>query len=529
MKQRRYIVLITYSALLVSMLLVFSCMGEEPEPLSLQRLLHEGRLALEDGLGSVAYNYYEEALKIDPENSEAMWGITISTDQRIIAQIDGLIDLLAGVYVYEPSSAECADACERLQECGLLDEIRSSPETCMKDCPWGLQPFMFDDITASDTCDEVRHNAIDWILNTQPEDCVKIADTLEMCGNFQPPLTYDKQMFIERCPTMYVEHHSRCFVKHLGECSRKDRTCFEHTIVGFQVLFRELGVKMPPIILDYSEKLLADPDKPQFYLKTHWWELHDPPLRLDLPGRWGIEELYFSRALAHFFNFFVFTATSTNLDINVVTFDLHFENTERMTIDEILHDLIESMEDTLYDPIFPGALIAYDDPYSLALIEAAGVELGFMFGDFSRFLRYMMIDDDHQHGKALGYDDRNRNNIWDIDETLEFKGLGLTMNRIQAECIADMCEALELNLVFGPEYPFDLDLFRAVLDTYNLWYIDVLLRAIPGYGAGVQMDISHLFTDPDVDAFRNLFVEVVDILKELRALLAGSQETQTPS
>ncbi|MDP8255320.1 MAG: hypothetical protein P9M14_06190 [Candidatus Alcyoniella australis] len=520
--RRRKLVIVAIVALIATAFIAWSCQGEPPEQWSLQKLLSEGRLALQEGNGSTAYNFYKDALQIDPDNLEAMWGVTVSTMDRIVSNLDGLVDLLAGVYIYEPTSQECVEACERLTECNLLDEIRSSEETCMQDCPWGLQPMMFADITASDDCDAVRHDAIEWILNTQPEDCEAIAGTLEMCGNFNPPITYDKQEFIERCPRMYVEHHSRCFTKHLGECNRKDRTCFEHTIVGFQVLFRELGTKMPPEILKYSDVLLEHPEQ-QLFLKNFWLEFHDPAVKWELPGRFGVPELYFSRAMAHFFNWFLFCATSTNLDINTVTFDLNVREAEGF--EEMYWGLTTAVENMLYDPIFPNALIAYDDEKSLELIKASGPELGYAFGDFGRYLDYLMIDPERQTGKAMGYGDTNNNGIWDPEEYVEFKGLGITINRIQAEQIAAMCEGMELNLVYGTDYPFDVSLFRNVLDSYNLWYVDLICRLIfgDGYTNNDLVDFSHFFTDPNVYDFRDFALNLVEDLKLIGSMFFGGE------
>ena len=509
-----------------------SCFGKPPKEMTYDELIKMGRRKLEDDKGAQAYTYFRDAHKLKPNKSDPMWGIVLSDAQRMIANIDGTIDILWGVYVYQPSISECVRACDRLVGCdkkveyGIFDRIRSSAETCLKDCPWGLQPYMFEAITECDDCRCVRRKALEWIISTSPEDCELLCKDLDLCGLIDPPLTYDLPNCTEQCPHMYVEHHSLCYLDHLGECSRKDRTCFEHTIVGLQKLFKEFGARLPVEITEYSDPLLTRYD--QFYLKTHSWKIKEPPMELILDGRFGQEELHFIRMLSHAFSAFVLLMTSTNLDINTVTFDLHFdipgETFDLLNIQDILshlsfflHDLTEALENTLYDPIFPGAFIIKGDDWAIPQIEEGGIELGLALGEFSQFIYTMMADTDRQDGKALGYTDANKNFHWDPNETLTFRGLNITLTYDQALALANMCAALQDNLL--NRVPFDISFLGTVLDSFDQTLLKILLKIIADlYLENGQIDISELFYNPNPTGFRDMLIEIVDILKTLQGM-----------
>lgn len=511
---------------------IVSCFGKPPKEMTYDELIKMGRRKLEENKGAQAYSYFRDAHRLKPDRSDPLWGIVLSDAQRIIANIDGTIDILWGVYVYEPSISECERACERLNECekvveyGVFSRIRSTPETCLKDCPWGLQPYMFEAITECKDCECVRRKALEWIISTSPADCELLCKDLDLCGLINPPLTYDLSSCIEQCPHMYVEHHSLCYLDHLGECSRKDRTCFEHTIVGLQKLFKEFGARLPVEIMKYSDPLLTRYD--QFYLKTHSWKIKEPPMELILDGRFGQEELHFVRMLAHAFSAFILLMTATNLDINTVTFDLHFdipgEEFDMLNLEDIishlgffLHELTESLENTLYDPIFPGAFIVKEDDWAIPQIQQGGVELGLAFGEFSQFIYTMMTDTDRQKGKALGYDDANENFHWDPDETLTFRGLDITLTYDQALALANMCVGLENNLL--NRVPFDINLLFAVLDSFDQKLLKLLLKIVAYlYLDDELIDISELFYNPNPTGFRDLLIELVEILKDLQGM-----------
>lgn len=511
--------IITLMALGLGLSLIFvSCMGKEPGEMSMDKLLRLGKFWLQENHGARAYNYFAEAHQKDPDRREALWGLVLSNDLRIIANLDGVVGILGGVYIYQPSLAECEEACDRLIECGLTDEARSSIETCTQDCPWGLQPMMFEDILDSDTCADVRRDALEWIIGMSDEDCRMICEDLEACGSLESDMVYNLEECIENCPGMYVERHGICYVRHVGVCERFDRTCFEHTIVGLQILFQDFSTKLSPEIMEISDILLQRPED-QYYLRHHAWSFEKPPMTLTLDGRFGVPELYFSRALANLMTAFATLATSVNLDVNTVTFDLHFKNLR--DIDILFNDIVEVIRNVLYDPIFPGVFIVYDEPWAYENIEQGGIALGRMFGNFGAFLYSLMADTDRQQGKALGYSDDNRNGEWDADEMFVFRDLrilnsDLKFNRVQAEALAAWCAGVEANLVYG--IPLERELFKNVAGAFDSWYLtliaDLIMKRFEQDG---MVDLSPLFFDPNPTGFRDLLENLLERLEQIQA------------
>jgi hypothetical protein len=527
---KRALILLTLAGLIAgSSLVVLSCMGKEPEGPSLERLLKLGNRALKNNKDAEAYNYFKSALEIDANSNDAIWGTVIANAGRIIRNLDGLVDLLAGVYVYEPSREECEIACDQLIACGLTEDASTTPEECVAECPWGLQPVMFDAVTESGSCQEIRKDALEWVIALTAADCELLCNDLQLCGLLTEefPRTYNLEECKARCPDMYVERHGMCYLNHLGECSRQDRTCFEHTIVGFQYLFQEFGATIPPEIFEFSDDLMTRPDV-QYFVKYHAWHFTDPPLVLTLDGRYGQEELHFFRAIGHFFVGFIDLVAAVNLDINTVTFDIlarrnSIKQFDMNAVKTLLPMLPTMMENVLYDPIFPGALIAKSDAESLAQITHGGREMGSMFDEFSQFLYVMMADTDRQKGKALGYDDVNSNFYWDPEEVLVFRDLmlfgnELSMNRYQADAIAAFSAGMAQNLLY--RVPFKIDLFKAVLHAYDLDIVNFVIDLIADrYVENGEIDISRLFYEPKPTGFYDLLLRLIEILKKVVDLI----------
>jgi hypothetical protein len=198
-----------------------------------------------------------------------------------------------------------------------------------------------------------------------------------------------------------------------------------------------------------------------------------------------------------------------------------------MTLLTLLPRMIENV---LYDPIFPGAVIAKSDPKSLAQITHGGRELGYMFDEFAKFLYVMMADPDRQKGKALGYDDANSNFYWDPEETLTFRGLELfgselSMNRYQADAIAAFSSGMAQNLLY--RVPFKIDLLKAVLHSFDLDLVNAVLDIIANeYLPGGEVDISRLFYEPNPTGFYELLLRLVEILQKVADMFGPPAEAQ---
>ncbi|NLH48834.1 MAG: tetratricopeptide repeat protein [Myxococcales bacterium] len=503
-------------ALLIALQFVVACMGEPAPVWDLNRLLRVGHDLLEEGRGSEAYNYFVKALKIDPDNYQAHYGIVLALDKRVFANIDGIIDLLSGVYMYEPTTAECEIACQRLEECDLYDEAWTSAESCVQDCPFGLQPYMFDMLSDGSTCYKIRHRALEWIVPTTPENCKLLCENLDLCGNIQPPVTFTVEECISHCPHAYVERHSKCYLSNLGSCNGYDRTCFEHTTVGLQILFREIGIHVAPQIEEYSQFLLDNPNDFQYYLKDFNWTLVDPPVTIDWAGRYNTGYMHLSRMLGHAFNALLLGATSVQLEMNFPNFDLNFNYSNPQGLEEILNALIISLEILLYDPIYPQGFAIYDEDWAYDQVEDMGKELGKMFGEVARMFDFMFTDTDRQPGKALRYEDDNGNNIWDPDEVMQIRGLEIAdkqieINRPQAEAIRDLCYALEANLL--ERTPVPIELFTGVLESLNLGDFDFLIDLAIAWSEDGTFDISGPFWETNKFAFRELLKVIIEKLK----------------
>ena len=529
---KRIAALITLASLVVGLSLVtVSCMGKPPTPYDMNALIRLGKHYLTLSKEARAYNYFKEAYQLDANHDDAIWGVALSDAGRVIRNLDGLVKILSGVYIYQPSVEECAEACDQLNACGLTELANATPETCMAVCPFGLQPDMFDAITESDSCQEIRKKALEWVIALTPADCELLCNDLALCGNINPPLTWNLDECKQHCPEMYVERHGMCYLGHLGECNRYDRTCFEHTIVGFQYLFEEFGAKLPPEVLEYSDILLTRPDV-QFYVKTHAWHFTKPALTLTLDGRYGEEELHFIRAVGHFFQGFIDLLTSVNLDVNTVTFDIvqrRFPADQpdgSRSITTWLKLLSTALNNMVHDPIFPGAGIVKDDAWAIPQITDGGRELGFMFDEFARFLYTMMADTDRQNGKALGYMDSNNNFQWDPEETLTFRdltlfGRELSMNRYQADAVAAFSTALANNLLYRT--PFKLDALEPVFEAYGLEAVNFIIDVIAkNFTENGEIDPSRLFYEPKPTGFYDLVQKLVNLMVELLTILGDS-------
>lgn len=519
MSRRRiaaFIVLVTFT---IGITVTFSaCMGEDPEDPELDWLLKQGRKSLVAGSGSLAYNFFWDALKIAPDNKEALYGMSLALDLRVFSFVDGIIDLLFGVFVYEPSLDECEEGCARLEECDLLDEAWTTRDDCLRDCPFNLQPFMFDTLFDGSSCKQIRRNGLEWIIPLAPEDCVDLCDDLELCGLIHPPVTFSTEECYEFCPYSYVERHALCYLNHLGECNGFDRTCFEHITVGLQILFREIGEFIPPQVEKYTDKLLEKPDKYQYYLKTYRWDLYEPPIELIFDGRFTHGFLYLSQGLGHLFQSFLLMAGSVNLEMNFPSLDINFNYMNPTGTDEIIETIIRFIKILLYDPIFPIGFQIIDEPWAYAQLEEAAGEMGKGLGAMGDMFEYVLNDHDRQKGKAIGYEDTNKNFNWDKSEVMIIEdagGLKLTFTRDQAIALKELLAGLEANFV--DRTPFDLDLIINYLHTFptnSLFYdIDVLIELLKAWFPDGTVDFSSNLYQPDQNNMRNFLEKLIEKLE----------------
>jgi hypothetical protein len=518
-KQHAYFTIMILAALGTAMIpIVTSCFGEPAEEQTLEELLRWGRRYLEDNKGSIAYTYFEEALEIDPNNTDAQYGIVLALGLRVFAEVDGTIDLLAGVVIENPARTDCEKACARVEECGLLDELWTEKENCVSDCPFGLQPDMFETLIDGSSCYHIRDEGIQWITATTQEDCNAICDDLEFCGVLRPPVTFDLQECKDHCPYSYVERHSKCYVEHIGHCDGEDRTCFEHVTVGLQILFRDIGMHLAPQIIEVSDKLLEKPyESDQYFLRRYSWTLFDPPLDWDLDGRYTHGYLHLVRTLGHGWQFILTGATSVYLEMNFPSFDINFNYGDPQGIEEIFDALIRVLEILMYDPIFPNGFQIYDEPWAFESIKQAGLELGSTFGSLADLLDFAMNDTDRQEGLGIGYTDDNHNFTWDPGEVMEFRGLGFSITYEQAIELIDLCRAFEANL--HERIPFKVEVLNEFLEVTPLGSLTLITDLLAAWSEDGMVDISKPFYEPEINSVRNLVTTLIDKLIIIRELL----------
>jgi hypothetical protein len=511
---RRWLVVLLTIAALIGSLVIVSCMGDRPGRPGLDELLKEGRRSLMEGDAGEAYNLFREARDIAPEHPQALWGTVLANDLLIWRNLTGIIDLLSGAYVKIPSRDECEQGCARLATCGFFDEFRTTASDCVSNCPWKLQPDMFQSVLSAPTCYDIRYGAAEWIIRTTPANCKILCESLDNCGLIEPPLTYDVQGCIDNCPLMYVEKHSQCYLNaHIDTCNRFDRTCFEHTVNGIQIILQKVGETRVPETMDLSQLLLDRTDDYQYHLRYYKWNLREPAFEINLPGRFSTSELYLSRGLNYFWSWFVRFASAQNLDINTVTFDqFSFSGS---TCKVVLKDFLHSIENTMYDPIFPKAG-TLKEPYdeSLELMKGAGESLGHMFDEFTKMFEAMLGSTDKQQGRSLGYNDDNYNFQWDEDETWTVWDTGQEFTKADVIAFKNMCQAMAANFL-GDE-PVPLDVFRPILKAIGYDIANLAIDLIEATGR-TTFNPSYPFDHPSEDGIRPAVLQLVDALEYLKA------------
>jgi len=504
--------------LIVMLTPLFACMGEEPEEQSIKALLKLGRQKLEANDGSKAYNYFLEVLQRDPDNEAALYGITLALDLRVFAFIDGIIDLISGVVIWNATKEECIEACEVIKKCDLYRETWTTPDSCMSECPFGLQDFMFKTLIDPDSsCQHIRDYALDWITPVTPERCVELCEDFDRCGLIHPPVTFDVPQCIEHCPWSYVHHHEKYYKT--GVCDGYDRRAFEHITVGLQVLFREIGVFIPPQTITYSDRLLAMDTDYNYKLRAYAWKMVQPEVDWDLSGRFTYGELYLSRALAHAFQTLLLCATSVNLEMNFPSFDINMNYSNPEGVQEILTSLIRVVEILLYDPVFPLGFQIFDEDWAYDQIKQSALEFGGAWEALADMFDYMFQDTDRQGSRALGYNDDNNNFHWDADETMTLK---INMDKIdvtrqQAEAVRDLARAMQAN--FYDRVPFDVQMLADVLDSFNLGNLGFLIDLLSAWFPDGTIDGSTLLYEPTENGFRDFLEMLLEKMRDINDIL----------
>jgi hypothetical protein len=503
-----------------------ACMGEDPDGLALHDHLREGRRSLQAGDAGHAYNHFYEARKIAPLHPAALWGTVLSNDLLVWRAISGMVDLLGGPYIYSPSREECFDGCLKIDACDLWDEFRTSREQCISDCPWKLQPYMFEELVAAPICDDIRYGAGQWIVRTTPENCQRLCVSLDYNGLINPPETYSVEECIINCPFMYVERHSECYLNNgYMTINRFDRTCFEHSVLGVQILEDAFALKRGPETIEFSQYLLDRPDGYQYYLKYYQWDLKEPPLEWNLNGRFSRSELYLSRALTHTWAAFINLAISQNLDLNTVAFDQY--TWQGSTCKIALWDLRRVLRHLLHDPIFIDAFRLKREKWteaseeqvqasidkSLNHMRATGLALGNMFDEFAKMSSAILGSTDRQHGRALGYTDENWNFRWDEDEVLEIPDLELTFTKKQMFAFQEFCEVMAECFLTGTSV--DMDDLKLILEALGYGDYAIAVDLLKLITEREDINFSYPFMYPSEEGIRPLVLSIAQMLDDL--------------
>ncbi len=506
-------------AVLLAVGLCVSCTGTTPYPPSINSLLLNGAKNLQDGWGSVAYNAFKEVLERDPGNIVAYYGISLALDLRIFANIAGVVQMLSGAPIANVTVADCEKACYRLGECDLYKDAWTTKESCMKDCPFWLQPSMFETMIDNSTCDRIHEFGLEWIIPTTPANCELVCNNLNYCGLIQPPVTFDVPTCMEYCPYAYVEHHTKCYLQHLDQCNGYDRTCFDHTTVGLQILFELIGIYLPQQLIDDTNWLLAQPTTYEYWLNIYSWSLPKPAFSINWAtlqtngARFDHGFLYVSRVLAFGFHALMLFCTSVDLELNFQTPTINFTYMQPQSFTDYVIAIIRVASVWLFDPVFPNGLIILPESYAFPQLKEGGQELGNMFGAVVDLADYMFNNHDKQTGLAVGYTDTNGNGQWDADETWDISGLGLDIKitRDQMSAIRNLSAALRDNLLERTPFPID-QTFLPVLDAFGLgafdWVIDMFSAWFDGYG-----DWSGPFYNATRTGFRDLLITLIEKLK----------------
>ncbi len=513
------VALLTVSLLAASFAMIFlgSCMGHTPAPPTLQDLLYGGRKNLSWGHGSVAYDEYLQALSMAPDNVEGHYGIVLALDKRVFSNIDGIIQILSGVLLENPSQLQCEQACARLEECNLMQDAWTTKETCVKDCPFFLQPYMFETLIDGSTCFRIHDVGLEWIIPTTPANCEKLCNNLKLCGQIQPPVTFDVEDCITHCPYSYVEHHTKCYMQHLGDCNGYDRSCFDHTTIGLQILFRLIDLDIPPQIIENSDWLFAHPSDYVFELLTYDWTLVNPKVDIDLHGRYDGGFMYLSRTLAYGFHALLLMATAVDLEMNFPAFSLNFTYANPQGLQPIMRAVIRTLEILMYDPVFPNGFLILDEPWAIPQIQQGGQEVGLMFASIVEMFDFMFDDHTKKEDLAFSYTDTNGNGDWDPDETLTISGLGLTITLNEAVAIRNLSAALRDNMAERKPFPI-IATFEPVLEAFGLGSFDWVVELISSWYNDTG-DWSGPFWEPTRTDFRAFVIVLIEKAKIILSII----------
>jgi hypothetical protein len=284
-----------------------------------------------------------------------------------------------------------------------------------------------------------------------------------------------------------------------------------------QILFREIGIFVPEEIIRYSQWVLDNSNDflYQYFLRKYNWTLVDPPVTLDLDGRYDHGFMHFSRMLGFGFHALLLFCTSVQLEMNFQVFDINFNYGAPEGVKEKLEALIRTLEILLYDPIFPNGLVVLPDEFAVDQIQDGGKELGNMFGSLASWIEYMFDDRDKQEGKAISYTDENENYNWDDGETLTVRGLEIAgkhveFTRPQMQAVHDLAIVLRDN--FLEREPFPIEAFRPVLDAFGLEALDSIVDLFIAWSEDGTADWSEPFYNPQRFSFRDLLATLVDKL-----------------
>lgn len=500
---------------LLGALFLFSCEDNEEKELSASDWIDKGLEYLGKGDGTNAYLAFDKALEIQSGNVDAQYGQVLANILLFKDTIDVLFDMFLGE-LEELDDPQADAFCSSLNDCDLLDSLDKTFYECLNEAPMGLPEEAVNCIIGNGgNCTEIK-NCVAIYLPPDKELCERTCDRMDECGyldnagwalseceDFCPTLyvTGSLECFVElsNCELALEQ----CFPKEISpivdilssplddvmnEMFRHMENVLDSSAWNFHVPkynFTILDLLFQPSLSGQNDAADA------YFISTY------------VNAMGGALDLLFGLNL----DINPVLMTAIILDFDDLP-DIDFENFTDEDSEAIVYllEYFEHIVDMLLDDPAYSEFLKVKGAKGIERIEKAGNEIGHVFGSLVNMIDSVDQETDDQSDDAIRFIDANGNGNWDDGEQLLIPGVGL-FDRELAFALREVLLSLKINFTEG--VPFPLNSMNDLLSYFHMNWVAVILDALYIFDIG-ELDIASFFNDPSEDALRELLGDVKD-------------------
>ncbi|MHA1567840.1 MAG: hypothetical protein ACTSXZ_00090 [Alphaproteobacteria bacterium] len=522
MRRAKWVAFLIILALMLPLLP--ACEEEEEDEPTVDEWIARGKKLLGEGDGTGAYLAFQEALEQDDDNLQARYGVVLADVLQFTGTIELLLGLLIGEEETIPAD-ETAALCQRLQECGVLGDASMTYEECVAGGTFGLDADTRACVIEAPNCQVVYDRCLGLMLPPGEELCADACAKMEDCGLLGntawsaadcreacPDLYVSGQL---DCFLMFEDcavGREACFPVYgdtvqsiLGEFWTQISAEMANNLAMVQAKPQDFRFDIENFNFTFFD----------IFFNFSFAGVHDYSDSWFFSAAYSGIEALFTGAMGLDLNFNPILLESLDLDLDLNIDFEDFDNEDKQKILDLIDWVDHLLELILNDPVY-FTFLSVKEPDGVDAVIHTGQMIGWIFGSLAEIVDSVERETDEQEDDVIRYVDENANLLWDDPEPLIVPGV-LQMEYGLAWAVRDLLVALKVDFVDG--YPFHFENLSPLFDYFDLSFVSAIIEVLDLVGLD-YVDLGEPFRYPDPAGLRPFLFDLQEFLVITKSVFA---------